>query len=361
MSFRSALIVAAGTGGHIIPGLAIAKALQSRQWAVQWLGTRHGMEGKLVPDAGLVLNAVDFAGLRGQGAWGLVKGLWQLLGAVLDSVRIIRRVKPDVMVGMGGYVCVPAAWAAKLMRVPLVLMNADADVLLSNRSLASMAQAICCGFDSVSPTAASRLPRAVVTGNAIRAEVAALPVPAQRYAQRSGALNVLVVGGSLGAQVLNDTVPQAIALLPVHQRPNVRHQTGVKQCDTTRETYAQLGVTATVQAFIDDMATAYAWADVVVCRAGAVTVSELCAAGVPALLVPLIVKTTRHQVGNAQTLQTAGAGIHLAQAQLSAATLAQHIGNLDRAQLLTMAQAAKQLGKPNATQTVADIIEKSAA
>ncbi len=358
-SSKSALIMAAGTGGHIMPGLAIASALQSRGWAVQWLGTSHGMENKLVPSAGLVLNTLVFAGLRGKGAWGTVKGVWQLLGAFTDSIKVLRRVKPNVVVGMGGYVCVPGAWAARLMGVPLVLVNADADILLSNRSLAGFARVVCCGFDG----GAAKLHNAVVTGNPVRDSVAALVAPAQRYAQRTGALNVLVVGGSLGAQVLNEIVPAALALMSntaIALRPTVQHQTGAKQVAQVKAAYQASGTAATVLPFIDDMAAAYAWADVAICRAGAITVSELCAAGVPAILIPLVVSTTAHQAGNAQYLADADAGIYLPQTQLTAHGLAVLLKTLNRDTLLSLAQAAKTLGKPKASADVVDQIEKSA-
>lgn len=342
-----------------MPGLAIASVLQARGWAVQWLGTSHGMENKLVPSAGLVLNKLMFAGLRGKGAWGTVKGVWQLLGAFTDSIKVLRRVKPNVVVGMGGYVCVPGAWAARVMGIPVVLVNADADVLLSNRSLARLARVICCGFDG----GAAKLPNAIVTGNPIRASVAAVTAPEQRYARRTGALNVLVVGGSLGAQVLNETVPAALALMSSTakaSRPTVQHQTGAKQVAQVQAAYQASGAVATVLPFIDDMAAAYAWADVVICRAGAITVSELCAAGVPAILIPLVVSTTAHQTGNAQYLADAGAGIHVPQMQLTAHGLAALLKTLNRDTLLSLAQAAKTLGKPQASADVVDLIEKSA-
>jgi UDP-N-acetylglucosamine--N-acetylmuramyl-(pentapeptide) pyrophosphoryl-undecaprenol N-acetylglucosamine transferase len=350
-----ALIAAAGTGGHIMPGLAIASQLQARHWAVQWLGTAHGMENKLVPAAGVVLNQLHFAGLRGKGALGTVKGAWQLLGAFFDSLKVLRRVKPSVLVGMGGYVCVPAAWAARVLGVPVVLVNADADLLLSNRNVAGFAKTVCCGFAGT----AAQLRNALVTGNPIRAAVANIAPPEQRYAARSGALNVLVVGGSLGAQVLNGAVPAALALLKAQGQHgvNVLHQTGEKQVSAVQNAYQRSGISATVVPFIDDMAKAYAQADVVICRAGAVTVSELCAAGVPAILVPLLATTTTHQSGNAQLMAAAGAGIHLPQAQLSPELLAQQLALLNRAALLRMAIAARQLGKPQAAQTVADAIE----
>jgi UDP-N-acetylglucosamine--N-acetylmuramyl-(pentapeptide) pyrophosphoryl-undecaprenol N-acetylglucosamine transferase len=354
MAKNSALMMAAGTGGHIIPGLAIASELQARNWAVQWLGTAHGMENELVPATGLVLNKLTFAGLRGKGAWGTVKGAWQLCGAFIDSIKVMRRVKPNVVVGMGGYVCVPGAWAARIMGIPLVLVNADAQLLLSNRSLARFAKAVCCGFAG----SAVQLSNAVLTGNPIRSSVADIPRPQQRYSNEKEKLNVLIVGGSLGAQVLNTTVPAAVGLL--NKKVAIQHQTGVHQVAQVQAAYAAMKVPAVVLPFIDDMARAYAWADVVICRAGAITVSELCAAGVPAILVPFLASTTHHQAGNAQYMADAGAGIHLPQAQFDAQSLANTLHNLNNDTLLTMALAAKTLGKPQATMDVVNLIEKQA-
>jgi UDP-N-acetylglucosamine--N-acetylmuramyl-(pentapeptide) pyrophosphoryl-undecaprenol N-acetylglucosamine transferase len=353
----AALIMAAGTGGHIMPGLAIAAELKSRGWAVQWLGTSHGMENNLVPAAGWVLNTVRFAGLRGKGAFGFLKGAWQLCGAFVQALRVLRRVKPDVVVGMGGYVCVPGAWAARVSGIPLVLVNADAQVLLSNRSLAGFAKTICCGFEGE----AAKLSNAVVTGNPIRQTVAHIAPPEQRYTDDRQSFNVLVVGGSLGAGVLNETVPAALALLPLalQNKLQVHHQTGVKQVEQVQAAYAAHQQSATVLAFIEDMAQAFAWADIVICRAGAITVSELCAAGVPAILVPFLAATTQHQAGNAQYLADAGAGVHLAQTNLTPARLANILQILSRDRLLAMALAAKALGKPLATQAVADVIENT--
>jgi UDP-N-acetylglucosamine--N-acetylmuramyl-(pentapeptide) pyrophosphoryl-undecaprenol N-acetylglucosamine transferase len=354
---HSALIMAAGTGGHIMPGLAIAAELITRGWAVQWLGTAHGMENKLVPEAGLVLNPLRFAGLRGKGAFGAIKGAWQLCGAFFESLRVLRRVKPDVVVGMGGYVCVPGAWAARFVGIPLVLVNADAELLLSNRNLASFAKTVCCGFDGD----AAKLGNSIVTGNPIRSNVVNIVSPQLRYADRKTKVNMLIVGGSLGAQVLNEMVPAALGLLSAQNGVEIQHQTGANQVEQVQKAYDAQKISATTVPFIDDMAKAYAWADVVICRAGAITVSELCGAGVPAILVPFIASTTNHQAGNAQYLANSAAGIHLPQAQLTAASLAEILQGLNRKNLLTMAMAAKALGKPNATANVVDIIEKTIA
>ena len=352
---KTVFVAAAGTGGHIMPGLAVAAELHAQGCAVQWLGTAHGMENKLVPAAGIALHGLRFAGLRGKGWLGMVRGAWQLLGAVFTARALLKTHGAGVVVGMGGYVCVPVAWAARSLGVPLVLVNADADLLLSNKTLAAQAMTLCCGFAG----SAAQLPNAQVTGNPVRAAVAAIDAPEVRFARRSGAMQLLVVGGSLGAQVLNETLPAALALLPA-EHFEVLHQTGVAAVARTQAAYAQAGVAAQVLPFIDDMASAYAQADVVVCRAGAITVSELCAAGVPAVLVPFLASTTRHQAGNAAYLQKHGAGIHLPQSQLTPQQLADVLQNLSRQRLLAMAQAARQLGRANATAAVVQAVLKAA-
>jgi UDP-N-acetylglucosamine--N-acetylmuramyl-(pentapeptide) pyrophosphoryl-undecaprenol N-acetylglucosamine transferase len=255
---------------------------------------------------------------------------------------------------MGGYVCFPGGLMASLLNKPLVLVNADAALLLSNKSLLPVADKVAFGFAG---PAAAKVKQGVVTGNPVRAEIEAITDPAQRYAGRQGPLRLLVVGGSLGAQVLNQTLPAALALLPAEQRPLVTHQTGAAQADAVRAAYAQAGIPAEVLPFIDDMPARLADCDLMVCRAGAITVSELCAAGVPALLVPLIVSTTSHQRDNAAYLAQHGAGLHLPQAGLTPAALAEALRTLDRPQLLAMAQRARALAQPRAAARVADLIE----
>jgi UDP-N-acetylglucosamine--N-acetylmuramyl-(pentapeptide) pyrophosphoryl-undecaprenol N-acetylglucosamine transferase len=255
---------------------------------------------------------------------------------------------------MGGYVCFPGGLMASLLNKPLMLVNADAALLLSNKSLLPLADRVAFGFEG---DAAAKTKNAIVTGNPVRAEIEALPEPAVRYAGRQGPLRLLVVGGSLGAQVLNATVPAALALLPLAQRPLVVHQTGSMQADEVRAAYAAAGVPATVLPFIDDMPAQLAHCDVMVCRAGAITVSELCAAGVPALLVPLIVSTTSHQRDNAAWMARQGAALHMPQSELTALTLADALKNLSRESLLAMATQARALAKPQAAARVADEIE----
>ena len=352
------VIMAAGTGGHIMPGLAVAREMQSRGWSVSWLGTSHGMENKLVPPAGLLLDTISFSGLRGKGLLHTATGGLRLLKAFWDCFGILRRRGANAVLGMGGYVCFPGGLMASLLNKPLVLVNADAALLMSNRSLLPVADRVAFGFDG---DAAARTKKAVVTGNPVRADIEDIAAPNERYAGRQGPLQLLVVGGSLGAQVLNQTVPAAIALLPVSQRPLVTHQTGAAQVEAVREAYAQAGIRADVLPFIDDMPQRLATCDVMVCRAGAITVSELCAAGVPAVLVPLIVSTTAHQRDNAAWLAGQGGAVHLPQADLTAQKLADVLSGMSRESLLAMARQARAAARPQAAARVADEIERLVA
>ena len=354
MTGRHLIVMAAGTGGHVIPGLAVAKEMQHRGWTVSWLGTQKGMENKLVPLSGIPMDSIAFSGLRGNGVVQTLTGGVRLLAAFWSCLKIIRRRQANVVLGMGGYVCFPGGLMASLLGKPLLLVNADASLLLSNRALLPVADRIAFGFDG---PAAQRTKRAVVTGNPVRAEIEALPIPEQRLAGRSGPLRLLVVGGSLGAKALNDCVPQAVALMPAAQRPQVTHQSGQAHLAVVQAAYIEAKVTADVLPFIDNMAQQLADCDVIVCRAGALTVSELCAAGVAAVLVPLVVSTTSHQRDNAQWLAGQGAGLHLPQGELSPRSLADLLAGLTREALLVMAMKARALAKPQAAARVADELE----
>ncbi len=358
MTARHLLVMAAGTGGHVIPGLAVATEMQARGWTVSWLGTAAGMENRLVPPTGIPLETLAFSGLRGKGARHALTGASRLVGAFVRSLRIVRRRRPDAVLGMGGYVCLPGGIAAAVVGKPLVLVNADASLLMSNRALLPFARRVAFGFDG---DAARRTRRSVVTGNPVRGEIESLPSPAERFAGRSGALRLLVVGGSLGAKVLNDVLPQALALLDAARRPRVTHQTGEAHLAAVRASYAAAGLEGEVRPFLDDMARRLADCDVIVCRAGAITVSELCAAGVAAVLVPLIVSTTSHQRDNAQWLAAQGAGVHLPQAELSAHRLADFLASTSREALLAMADRARALARPHAAARVADLVEEAVA
>jgi UDP-N-acetylglucosamine--N-acetylmuramyl-(pentapeptide) pyrophosphoryl-undecaprenol N-acetylglucosamine transferase len=352
------VVMAAGTGGHIIPGLAVATEMQRRGWSVSWLGTTHGMENRLVPPSRIPLDTIAFSGLRGKGLLHTLTGGLRLLKAFWDCLAILRRRGADVVLGMGGYVCFPGGLMASLLGKPLMLVNADAALLLSNKSLLPVADRVAFGFDGA---AVKGVKNGIVTGNPVRAEIEALPAPTERFVHRSGPLRLLVVGGSLGARVLNDTLPAALALMDAARRPTVTHQTGGAQAESVRAAYAKAGISADVRPFIDDMARALADCDVIVCRAGAVTVSELCAAGVASVLVPLIVSTTSHQRDNAEWMQRHGAAIHLPQGELGADRLAELMSQMTRVALLAMAIKARNLAMPHAVQRVADEIERLVA
>ena len=351
---KQLVVMAAGTGGHVIPGLAVAREMQARGWQVSWLGTTLGMENRLVPPSGIALDVIGFNGLRGNGLVHTLTGGLRLLVAFWQCLQILRRRRATAVLGMGGYVCFPGGLMASLLGKPLMLVNADAALLLSNKALLPVADRVAFGFDG---EAVAKIRGAVVTGNPVRAEIEAVPAPAARFAGRSGPLRLLIVGGSLGAKVLNETLPQALALIDAAQRPQVTHQTGAAHHATVQAAYGAAGVEAEILPFIDDMATRLAECDVIVCRAGAVTVSELCAAGVAAVLVPLVISTTSHQRDNAAWLASHGAGMHLPQTELSPRRLAELLGGLTREALLGMATKAHALARPRAAARVADEIE----
>ncbi len=357
MKTRRLMIMAAGTGGHIFPGLAIAKTMQERGWQVTWLGTAHGMEGDIVAKNNIDMDVLDFSGMRGKGLQHSLTGALKLVGSFWRCFVYLGKRKPDAVLGMGGYVTVPGGLMARLRGIPLVLINADAALLLSNQFLARFAQRVLFGFPADFGVAASK---AQVTGNPVRTEIAQLPTPTQRFAGRSGRLNVLVVGGSLGAQVLNATVPAALALMPEEMRPVVTHQSGKQHIAALQAAYEKAGVQAEVLAFIDDMPVKYAQTDLVICRAGAITVSELTAAGVASILVPLMASSTTHQSNNANWMAQHKAAIHLPQKEMTAEKLAQLLQNMQRADCQQLAEAAYQLGQREANQVIADVLEKMA-
>ncbi|MGE5652409.1 undecaprenyldiphospho-muramoylpentapeptide beta-N-acetylglucosaminyltransferase [Noviherbaspirillum sp. UKPF54] len=351
------LIMAAGTGGHIFPGLAIAQTMQARGWQVSWLGTQHGMERDIVPKHRIEMDSIDFAGLRGKGLMHTVRGVFKMAAGFASCFSIIGRRKPDVVLGMGGYVTVPGGMMAKLRGVPLALVNADAALLLSNKSLAPLAQRVLFGFPADFGNAAGK---ALVTGNPVRKEIMEVSLPAKRYTERSGPLRLLVVGGSLGAKALNDCLPAALARIPADARPIVVHQSGKQHIDALRKAYADAQVQAEVVDFIDDMPRRYAQADLVICRAGAITVSELTAAGVASVLVPLVASTTSHQRDNAQWMAQQKAAIHQPQSEMSAERMAILLQSLKREDCRRMAEAAYAIGKRDANERIADVLEELA-
>jgi UDP-N-acetylglucosamine--N-acetylmuramyl-(pentapeptide) pyrophosphoryl-undecaprenol N-acetylglucosamine transferase len=352
---RHIMVVAAGTGGHVMPGLAVAQVLRTRGWRVSWLGTPGGIERSLVEPLAIDFDAVPFSGLRGKGLSGAVSGSVNLVRAFAASRRLMRRRAPDVVFSTGGYVAVPAGAAAATRRVPFALLNADASPQLSMRLLRPITAAVLCGFEGAASRLAGR--KGIVTGAPVRSQIAALPAPRERFANASGQLHLLVIGGSLGARVLNETVPAALGLIAADRRPYVLHQCGGAHVEATRAAYAKAGVAADVRGFIEDIAQCYREADLVVCRAGAITVSELCAAGVAAILVPLVVSTTNHQRFNAELLAARGAALHMPQERFDAQALAQRLSSLTREQIVNIAERARSLGHPDATAAVAAALE----
>jgi len=348
------LIMAAGTGGHIFPGLAIAQTMQARGWQVNWLGTSHGMEGAIVPKQGIEMDVIDFAGMRGKGMAHALRGGFKMLASFRTCFRILGRKKPDVVLGMGGYVTVPGGLMAWLRCIPVALVNADAALLLSNKTLAPFAKRVLFGFPADFGAASNK---ALVTGNPVRKEIIALPRPEQRFAGRTGSLRLLIVGGSLGAKVLNDCLPAALVLIPSNVRPQVVHQSGKQHIEALKAAYASAGVQAEVLDFIDDMDKRYAEADLVICRAGAITVSELTAAGVASILVPFVVSSTSHQRDNAMLMAQHQAAIHLPQGELNAEKLAGLLQTMTRDACLEMAQAAWAIGRRDANERIADVLE----
>jgi UDP-N-acetylglucosamine--N-acetylmuramyl-(pentapeptide) pyrophosphoryl-undecaprenol N-acetylglucosamine transferase len=347
------MIMAGGTGGHVFPALAVADVLRGEGWRVVWLGAPDGMEATLVPKHGYELAPVKFSGLRGKGLVAKLLLPMRLLVAFWQSLAAIRTHRPGVVLGMGGYIAFPGGMMASLANRPLVIHEQNSIAGLANRVLAGVADRVLVAFPNA-------LPKSLFIGNPVREAIAQLPEPHARFAGRTGPLRVLVVGGSLGAAALNDLVPQALARLPAESRPRVRHQSGAKHIDALRAAYAQAGVAAEPAAFIDDMAAAYAEADLVICRAGATTVAELAAAGVASVLVPFPHAVDDHQTTNARYLADAGAAILVQQRDLTAAGLADLVAGLGRERLLEMAQKARALGKPDATRAVADVCKSIA-
>ena len=354
---KKLMIMAAGTGGHIFPGLAIADIMRERGWDVSWLGTSTGMECQIVPKHGVPMDSLEFTGLRGKGWKHTVSGAFKLVKSFFSCLKIIGARRPDVVLGMGGYVTVPGGLMAVLRGKPLVLMNADAALLLSNKALRPFANKLLFGLPSSEPLNDAKIE---VTGNPIRRDICELPVPELRYAERSGNLRILVVGGSLGAKVLNDSLPAALALIPAGERPTVTHQSGKQNIESLRKNYSNAGVEAEVLDFIDDMPRRYAEADLVICRAGAITVSELTAAGVASILVPFMASSTSHQKENAAWMEKQGAAIYLPQTELNAEKLAAQLQTLNRQQCLQMALQAYASGQRDASKNISKILESLA-
>lgn len=344
---KTILIMAGGTGGHIFPALAVAHSMRDAGWRVVWLGNPEGMEARLVPEHGFAMVNLKFAALRGKGLLrklllplNLLKGFWQ-------AQKAIRQVQPDVVLGMGGYITFPGGMMAVLLGKPLVVHEQNSVAGLANRVLAGVADRIVTGFPDV-------FKKGVWAGNPVRPEIAKIAPPAERFAEHTGALRVLVIGGSLGAQALNEMVPKGMALLAESEQPQIVHQAGEKHIEALKANYAAVGVQAHCVSFIEDMAGAYEWADLVICRAGALTVAELAATGVASILVPFPHAVDDHQTGNAKFLVNVGGAFLLPQTELTPESIAL-IRNYSRGQLLEMAEKARSLAKPDATEEVATL------
>ena len=351
---KTLLVMAGGTGGHVFPGLAVAELLRAQGWNIHWLGTAERMEAQLVPQHGYPLHTIAIAGVRGNGLKRKLLAPLHILRATWQARAILKQLKPDVVLGMGGFASGPGGVAAWLAGIPLVLHEQNAAAGMTNKLLARLAKRVLIAFKGPF----SELKNIQLVGNPVRAEVLALPAPAARISLNAQPLRLLVVGGSLGAKILNDMVPEAVALAGSDMPGNiaVRHQTGKGNSEAVRQIYQRLGVTAEVSDFIDDMAGAYEQADLVVCRAGALTVSEVAAAGVAAIFVPLPHAVDDHQTKNARVLSEQGAAILLPQSELTARHLADELAQLtdNRAQLLTMAQLARTLAITDAAERVVD-------
>jgi UDP-N-acetylglucosamine--N-acetylmuramyl-(pentapeptide) pyrophosphoryl-undecaprenol N-acetylglucosamine transferase len=344
----SILVMAGGTGGHIFPGLAVAEYLRICGWNVSWLGNQAGMEYRLVKSCDFPFEAVEFGGLRGKGLKAKLMLPINLMRACFQSWKIMRRLKPNVVLGMGGYITFPGGLVSKLLKRPLVLHESNSVAGSANRALSKIAMRTLTGFPET-------MANAEWVGNPIREEFDHMLAPAARYDQRQGPLSILVVGGSLGAAALNENIPAALALIPADSRPKVIHQAGDKHLADLQKRYADLGVTADIRPFIDDMPAAYAQADLVICRSGAMTVSEIAACGVASCLIPFPHAIDDHQTANAKFLSDAKAAILLPQPALNPQDLALMIQNFKREELKEMALRAHALAKPHATQRVAEV------
>ena len=354
MSQKTALIMAGGTGGHIFPGLAVAEELRARGWRVHWLGAPGSMESRIVPQHGFPLERIDFSGVRGKGLATLALLPLRLLRAFWQALQVVRRVQPDVVVGLGGYITFPGGMMGVLCGKPLVLHEQNSVAGMANKVLAGVADRVFTAFPDV-------LKKAQWVGNPLRSAFTRQAAPSERFAGRTGPLRLLVAGGSLGAQALNDIVPRALALIPAADRPLVTHQSGATQIDALRANYQAAGVQAELTPFIDDTASAFAAADIIVCRAGASTVTEIAAVGAAAVFVPFPFAVDDHQTTNARFLVNAGGGWLVQQSDLTPEGLAKMLLNSERTALVDIAEKAKNMQKINATREVVAACEELSA
>ncbi|HEX5637356.1 MAG TPA: undecaprenyldiphospho-muramoylpentapeptide beta-N-acetylglucosaminyltransferase [Gammaproteobacteria bacterium] len=344
---RPIMIMAGGTGGHVYPALAVAEELRTRGVPVVWLGTRKGIEARLVPQAGIDIEWLGVTGLRGKGMFSLVLAPFNLLRAGVQAWRIVKRLQPCAVLGMGGFVSGPGGFMAWLLRKPLLIHEQNAIPGLTNKLLARLANVVMEAFPN-------SFKSAVHVGNPVRRKIATLPSPVQRMKNRENGLHLLVFGGSLGAAVLNEVVPRSLAGLPKELRPQVWHQSGPKNFNQATTNYAQLQIPARIDAYIDNMSEAYDWADLVLCRAGAMTVSEIAAVGVASILVPYPHAVDDHQTANAHYLADAGAAVLLPQTQLGVEKLQGVLADMTREKVLDMANRARRLGMPESTRIVVE-------
>ncbi len=353
MSEKPILVMAGGTGGHVYPALAVARALQANSREVVWLGTHQGIESRVVPEAGIDIEWINVKGLRRKGVLALIIAPFQLAWALIQSLSVILRRRPAAVLGMGGFVSGPGGVAAWLTRCPLVIHEQNAAAGLTNRLLARLARVVLQAF----PGSFNLNVGAETVGNPVREDITAIAPPGERYGDRQGPMRILVLGGSQGALALNRTVPAALALLDAQCRPVVRHQCGERTLEVAKAAYAKNNVEVELLVFIEDMAEAYAWADLVVCRAGALTVAELCAAGVPALFVPYPAAVDDHQTANAGPMVLAGAAALISEADLTPELLANLLADWlqSRATLMQRAEKARDLANPNALNRITEI------
>ena len=354
---RTLMIMAGGTGGHIFPALSVADYVRSQGWNVVWLGSRAGMEARLVPEKGYTIAWIRFSGLRRKGLLPVALLPLNLLIAFWQSAKALFAHRPDVVLGMGGYVAFPGGMMASLLNRPLVIHEQNSIAGLTNRVLAQVADKVLVAF----PGAFGERSKAEWTGNPVRQDIAAVPPPEARFVGREGRLRVLVLGGSQGAGALNEVVPQAIARMSAGQRPDITHQAGAAHFEAVQKNYRLAAVDAAVVPFIPDMAAAYASVDVMICRAGASTIAELAAAGVPSVLIPYPHAVDDHQTRNARFLTDRGAAVLIPQSELSAEKLSTLLATLTREKLLAMARAARAAGKPDAARAVAEACMRLAA
>lgn len=362
---RTLMVMAGGTGGHVYPALAVADEMRARGWEVFWLGTRAGLEARVIPAAGIDMVWVSMSGLRGHGLLRAALTPFMLLRAFWQSLRAILSRRPDVVLGMGGYTAFPGGMMAALLNRPLVVHEQNSIAGLTNRVLACLAERVLVAFpaaftNKTDKPVPCRKADTEWVGNPVREPIARLAGEHEKYAGREGPLRLLVVGGSLGATALNELLPKALALMPADRRPEVVHQSGRQHVEKLRANYAAAGVQADARDYIEDMATLYEWCDLAVCRAGAMTVAELACAGVPAVLVPFPFAVDDHQTTNAGFLAEAGAAWVMQQKDLDAEKLAAHLAALTREQLAEMSLKAQSLAKPEATRRVAQICEELA-